>query len=168
MSRTTMIRVLVLVCTGILLPAASSAQATSGKAAVLLTTAEQLEAFARSPKFKASDWIEAGRALERAARLRTSGDPVAVNDVLGAATAYEIAAMLVPARKNAVEGAKRAIDIGEIYTAAHAYLAAARFSFQLQEEKAALSYLYHAKRLVKSSNLTPDQKYAIMAQVGRT
>ncbi len=161
------IRTLLVVCTGILLPAALSAQGASVKSAPPRSAAEQLEAFATSPKVQASDWIDAARALERAARLRAPADPAVVTDLLGAATAYQTAGKLVPARRTVVEGASKALEHGDVYAAANAYVAAARISLQLRDEDKAFTYLDHAKQLATSPRLTPEQTRAIMAQVGR-
>ncbi len=166
MYRTAMMRALVVVCTGILLPVSVSAQGVRTKSAPP-RSAEQLEAFAASPKVQASDWIEAARALERAAQLRAPGDPVIVTDLRGAGTAYENAGKLVLARKTVVDGARQALKRGDIYTAANAYVAAARLSLQLQDESRAFTYLDHAKQLATSPRMTPEQIRVIMAQVGR-
>ncbi len=167
MSRTAMSRALVVVCTGLLLPVALSAQGTRTKSAPPRTAAEQPAALAAAPKASVSDWLEAARALERAAHLRTPGDPAVVQDLLGAATAYETAGKPVSARKTVVEGGRKALALGDVYTAANAYVAAARLSLQLRDESGAFTYLDHAKQLATSPRLTPKQAGVIMAQVGR-
>ena len=166
MSRTMMARALVAVCDGILPPLALSAQIRT-KSAPPPSAPERLEALAASPKLQASDWIQAARALEQAARLRTPGDVAVVTDLLGAATAYEIAGKLVPARRIAVDGARAALELGDVYTAANAYMAAARLSLRLRDEAGAFTYIDHAKQLATSPRLTPEQTRAIMAQIGR-
>lgn len=167
MYRNTIIRALLVLCTGLVVPAAVSAQGTSVKSAPARNPAEQLETFALAPKIQASDWIEAAQALEQAASLRTAHDPRAVNDLLSAATAYETAGRLVQARKAVVEGARHAFKVGDVYTAANAYVVAARLSIQLRDDNGAVTYLGHAGQLATSPKITPTQKQVIFAQIGR-
>jgi len=169
MYRNATIRTLVILCTGILLPVAVSAQgrSTSVKSAPPRSPAEQLESIALQSKARDSDWIEAAQALTQAARLRTPGDPRVVNDLLSAATAYETAGKLTQARKTVVEGAKEAFKAGDVYTAANAYIVAARLSIQLRDESGAFANLEHAKQLASSSKMTPEQKHVIFTQIGK-
>lgn len=165
MSRNVLIHTLV-VCTGILLPAAVSAQ-SSVRSLPPRTPAELLAEAAMAPKVQASDWIEAAQALRQLASLRTPDDPRVVNDLLGAATAYEIAGKTVQARRAAIEGARQAVKVGEVYTAAIAYIDAARMSIGLRDESGAFTCLEHARRLATSPRMTPEQVRVIFAQIGR-
>ncbi len=167
MYRKAMIRTLVVFCTGLLLPAAVSAQGTSTKSAPARNAPEELEAFAASPKVQASDWMAAAQALERAATLRASSDPRGANDLLGAATAYETAGRLVLARKAVVEGARRAAQAGDAFTAANAYVDAARLCIQLRDDDCAFTHLEHARRLATSPRMTPEQIRVIYTRIGQ-
>ncbi len=167
MSRNAMIRTLVVLCTGILLPATLSAQSTSRKSAPPRSAADRFAAVAASPKILASDWAEAARALEQAARLRPPGDPRVVSDLLGAATAYETAGKLAQARRTAVEGARQAVEHDEVFTAANAYVDAARLSIRLRDDNGAFTWLEHAKRLATSPRMTPEQIQTIVTRIGR-
>jgi hypothetical protein len=167
MSRTTTIRTLVVLCTGLLVPAAVAAQATSTQSAPPRSPAELSNDVTLTPKSQVSDWIAAARALERAAKLRAPGDPRVVNDLLGAATAYEAAGKLVQARKALVEGARKAAKTGNGLTAANAYVEAARLSIQLRDENGTFTYLEHARQLARSPGMTPEQTRVIFAQIGK-
>jgi len=168
MSRNAMIRTLVVVCAGVLLPAAVSAQDTRTKNAPPRSPAELPKDVVVAPKSQASDWIAAAQALEQAARLRAPGDPRVVNDLLGAATAYQAAGKLVRARRTLVEGARQAARTGDVFTAANAYVAAARLCVQLRDDQGAFTYLDHARQLATSRRMTPEQTRVIVAQIGKT
>ncbi len=167
MYRSAMIRTLVVFCTGLLLPAGVSAQGTSTQSAPPRSPAELAADVALTPKSRASDWVAAARALEQAAKLRSPGDPRVVNDLLGAATAYETAGKVVLARKTVVEGARRAVQAGDVFTAANAYVDAARLSMQLRDENGAFTYLDHARQLATSPRMAPEQIRVIYTQLGK-
>lgn len=166
MSRNTVIRTLVVLCTGILLPAIVSAQSTRTLSAPPRTPADLPKDVVAAPKITASDWVAAAQALEQVAKLRAAGDPRVVSDLLGAATAYETAGKLVLARRTAVEGARQAVKLGDVFVAANAYVAAARLSIQLRDEDGAFTWLEHARRLATSPRMTPEQIRVIFAQIG--
>lgn len=71
------------------------------------------------------------------------------------------AGKLVQARKTAVEGARQAVKVGDGFTAANAYVDAARLSIQLRDDNGAFTYLEHAKQLATSPRMTPEQMRVI-------
>ena len=168
MSRTIVtIRTLVVLCTaGLLVPVAVSAQGTSVKSTPSFTAAEQLEAIALQTKTQDSDWIRTAQVLEQAAKLRPARDAQAVADLISAASAYKIAGKLTPARWAAQDAAKRAFKIGDVYTAAVAYIAAVRLSVDLNDPDGASLNMEHAKQLAESPKLTPAQKRSLFIQMG--
>lgn len=166
MSRNVTIRTLVVLCTGILFPVVVSAQGTSVKSAPPRNAAEQLEAIAFQPKAQFGDWIETGEALEQAARLRPNNDAQAVTDLFAAAGSYQMGGNISRARWAAQDAAKRALKVGNVYQAAVAHIAAAKFAIQLGDPVAAQFNLEHARQLADSPRLTGDEMRSLFKQMG--
>ncbi len=156
----------VTVTTGILFPLGAAAQGNAVKSAPPLRSAEQFEIIASGAKVQQSDWIDAAKALEQAARLRAASDPQAVTDLFSAASAYQTAGKLTHARWAVVDAARRAARQGDHYTAAVAYIAAAQLSVELKDPVAAYLNAEHAQQLTESSRITPDQKRNLLMQMG--
>jgi hypothetical protein len=161
------IRALVVLATGLLLPVGASAQGTRTKSAPPPSPGDEPPVSAPAPNYQASDWVTAAQALQQTARFRSPGDPRVVNDLLGAATAYEMAGKLAQARRTALEGARQAVKVGDAYTAANAYVDAARLSIELRDENGAFTCLEHANQLATSPSMTPEQTHVILARIGK-
>ncbi len=127
--------------------------------------AEQLEARASHPNARAADWIDSGNLLVQAAGLRSVTDPRALEDLIGAASAYRVAGKLTLARRTALQAATRSLRARDADRAAHAYLAAADLSFALRDEEGARTYLERAARQGDSPRLTMEQKRTLLAQL---
>ncbi len=149
-----------------ILAAAAIVPATlHGQQAPNPSAAEQLEAQAAHPNTVSADWIDAARLLVEAAGLRAVSDPRALDDLMGAASAYRVGGKLTLARRTALQAAARSRRAGEADRAAHAYLAAADLSLELRDDDGVRTYLERAARQGDSPRLTLEQKRTLLAQL---
>lgn len=105
-----------------------------------------------------ADWITTARTLVKTAAARPAGDPCRFNDLIAAANAYRIGGQLNTARRTALQaalGARRAAD-GK--SAAHAYLAAAIVSAEMNDGAAANEYLDRARKLAPQAPVKPVER----------
>lgn len=109
-----------------------------------------------------ADWADLAESLIQAAGLRANGDPLAVRDLVAAASAFNAIDRWVDARTTVLEAASRAVAAGEIDQAAHAYIAAAILSIRLREIAAAWTYVQQARLLAADPALSRQQQENIL------
>ena len=148
---------------GVVLPSTAAGQDARGTSSLDLAAAERLEAQAAQPNTLARHWVDAGDALVQAAKLRPATDPRALDDLMGAASAYRVAGRLTAARRTVLDAARQAVRQGDVDRAAHAYLAAGSLSLERREEEAARTCFERAGRLAASPQLTDSQKRTLVA-----
>ncbi len=128
------------------------------------TTPEKLEARAKA-------YLNSGRGVGKAAGLfakashfRSPTDPIGVGDMIAAASGYYYSGQPVKAREISEQAGERALAMGDVDRAAHAFLFAAIVANQQGDVEGRDELIARANGLAASPLLSPAQRYAIQAQ----
>ena len=158
-------------------PVGLAAQSTSPVAAVAYaptpptvsspTDAAQLEADALSQGEAPTELAQAADLFRRAAALRPSADPVAVNDLIQSARFSFYSGKRVQAMKDFAAAADVALRQGDIVRAAESFIDAAWVAQQLRDGTQAARYAQRARALSASLRLGEDDRARLMARLPR-
>jgi len=154
----------VVVTAGIVLPRVAGAQTVRAKSAPAVSPVVDLETRARVLIDTPKKWPEAARMLEEAAGLRAADDARAVDDLIIAAAAHRWAHERAAGRATYVAAGERALALGDVVRAAHAFLCAAVIAHEQKDEAGAWALKGRAERLAQSPLLTDSQRNHILAQ----
>jgi len=102
--------------------------------------------------------------LVQAAQMRGAADPVGVTDLTAAANAYYFSGQTARARELCVQAGERALAMGAVDRAAHAFLFAAIVANRQGDVVARDSLLTRANLLASSPLLSRTQRQAILLQ----
>ncbi len=153
------------VATTSLLPPGAAAQVLQKSAPPpAAAPALELESRARPWLDQPKQWLPLARLLEQAGRMRAADDPGAVDDLLVAAGAYRAVGKLDRARSIYVEAGERALALGDIVQAAHAFLRSAILASQQQDLATAWELRTRAERLAQSPLLPEVHRRRILMQ----
>lgn len=152
-----------LAVTSVLPPAGARAQSAVDPRAALA-----LEARATSQLDVKRDLGRAADLLVKAATLRAATDPIGVGDLAAAASGYYLDGQLARARAIAVQAGERALAMGDVDGAAHAFLSAALIAHKQLDAAGRDSLSARAYRLAASPLLSQAQQASIRAQFQRT
>jgi hypothetical protein len=144
------------------------AQTPQSIASVDVTTAVQLEKDAEIASRDRGRWSEAASLFQEASRLRRENDPVGLGNLRMAGAIYAAVGQFERAKRTMVALADRAIEFGEISTAAHALMDAAHVAVELNDATAARGSYERAQRLAMSSHLTSQEQRSITARLEST
>jgi hypothetical protein len=148
----------------LLLAAAGAAQDVRTKSAPPPSPAFELERNALAFLQVPNKWSELAATLEEAAALRAADDPRALQDLMFAAGARWSAGKVAAAQRTFVAAGERALSLGYVYTAAHAFLLGAVAANQANDGRAALELKNRAELLAGSPHVTAAQRGRIFAQ----
>jgi hypothetical protein len=142
-----------------LLPAATMAQSSNGRAGPAPTKADELHLKADQlmATHQVKKWKEVAELLEDAAALRPFDDPLAVEELLMAGEMQHYAGRLPAAQRDLEKAAEQAMKTGYVLQAAHLFLKAAFVARErgLSSDVAALAT--SAKRLAASPHLSQEE-----------
>lgn len=169
MSTRTLLHTMIIGAAALWLPTAAQAQSWASDApAVAVARAIKLHqkavALYSQPEFAA----EAARLHVQEAKLRSNGDPEAVENLMMAARLYGYAKLPRDARSTMEQAAERALKLGDVSTAAQAFLQAAFFAV---DEKNADQTIRLAKKtmwVTKSPLLSAEQREAVRSRIKAT
>ncbi len=147
---------------GLLLPLSVHAQ--SARIHTAPTAAEALEARAARAMDGGHGIGRAADLLLRAAALRSEIDPTGVGDLMVAANGFYFTGRAERARTVATQAGERALAMGDVDGAAHAFLFAAIIANQQRDVAARDLLIGRADRLAASPLLSPAQRDVILAQ----
>ncbi len=148
-----------LAVTSMLLPANAPAQSARD-----LTAAVSLEARATAQTDVSKGLGRAADMLVQAAALRVPTDPIGVGDLAAAASGYYFSGKLARARAVSVQAGERALAIGDVDVAAHAFVFAAIIASQQRDEPGRDSLIARGNALAASPLLSQAQRLSILAQ----
>ena len=131
-------------------PAAPAFQAVERQANVLLDQPRQ--------------WVQAAGLYQQAAALRPASDPLGVQDLLVAGGAYRWSGRKGTAREVYVQAAERALAMGDVDTAARAFLLAAVVANEQKNFPIANELNARARLLASSPLLSDGQRRLIIGQ----
>jgi hypothetical protein len=109
---------------------------------------------------------EAARLLCREADLRSSDDPDAVQAALLCGRLYYYGGELTRSRNALEDAARRALAIGDVIRAAHAFVDASLVAERQGKSRAVSALAGKARMLARSPLLTSSQRHAIEERVG--
>jgi hypothetical protein len=110
-------------------------------------------------------WWEAASLFREASRLRAENDPIALGDLRMAGSIYAALGQFERAKRTMLALADRAVEFGEVATAAHALMDAAHVAVELNDANAARSSYARVQRLAMSSHLTSEEQRSITARL---
>ncbi|HSL70118.1 MAG TPA: hypothetical protein VK864_07730 [Longimicrobiales bacterium] len=116
-------------------------------------------------------WPDAAMLRKDAADLREPFDPAYAWDMFDAARAYLNVGMLKEALVAMAQTGSRAVEVGDVHKAAHAYLNAAILARRLKHEDEAMGYVRSAQELAALPKTTEWERQEIVARIkdgGRT
>lgn len=150
--------------------APSAASATEGPAGAMTVEpnearAKQLEAHAQELMAERTNWKDAARNLRQAAELRGEGDAQAVSNLVTGARLSYYAGDDRAALSDLRQAGDRALAMGDVNTAAHAYLDAAWMGMQLSRPEVVAEYIHRAELLTRSPLLTAAHREAIQQRM---
>ncbi len=148
-----------LAVTSMLLPGNARAQSVTD-----LTAATSLEARATGQIDIAKGLARAADMLMKAAALRAPTDPIGVGDLAAAASGYYFSGKLARARAVSVQAGERALAIGDVDVAAHAFVFAAIIANQQSDVPGRDSLIARGNALAASPLLSQAQRLSILAQ----
>ncbi len=127
--------------------------------------AQALETRALAEKYGNRDWAAAAADLKHAASLRGWKDPVAIEDNLVAAEAFDFLGETGVARIAADEAGRQAERLGLPDVAVRAYVGAFRYAMALDNVDLANSYLERLSRLAASPRVSAETRKEFLAPV---
>ncbi|MEX2528824.1 MAG: hypothetical protein WEA09_14430 [Gemmatimonadota bacterium] len=127
--------------------------------------AQELEAQAQELMTERTSWKDAARALRQAAQLREEGDPQAVSNLMTGARLAFYTGDDRGALSDLKQAGDRALAMGDVNTAAHAYLDAAWIGMQLSRPEVVTEYTHRADLLTRSPLLSADHRAAIQQRI---
>ncbi len=146
-------------------PAAAQEESpTVTLSAPTVTAAEQLELKAYTP-VEHNNWAPIAAELEHAATLRAANDPVAVNDLLSAATLYASIDRPTTALVLAEEAAWRAERMGAGDMAVRAWIGTIRLAAVAQDDRE-LYFFNQLEVAARLPGVSPQLKAAVLGALG--
>jgi len=138
---------------------------TESTRGVDIARAVELEREAEVASGERRRWSRAASLLEEASRLRPESDPVALANLRMAGTIYGALGQFERAKRTLLGLADRAIEYGEVATAANVLMDAAHIAVRLNDEPAVRSCYERANRLAMSSHLSSEEQRLITARL---
>ena len=132
------------------------------------TTPEELRTAAELLFTTPARHAEAAELLCREADLRPSEDPRGIEAELLCGKLYYYAGELSLSRRALEDGAERALAVGDVIRAAHAYMDASLIAERQGRSRKVVVLAGQARMLARSPLLTPGQRFAIEGRIGDT
>ncbi len=149
-----------LLVAGFVAHASASAQETRVLSAPPTSPAVQLEQQAYQP-IENGNWLPSAKALEKAASLRAATDPVAVRDLITAATLYNSMHRPDAALPLLAEAGRRAELIGANEQALNAYAGGLALAEDMQNVDQVQFYLARIEEVAAKPGVTVAEKQAV-------
>ncbi len=141
--------------------------AARAQSAVDPRAAAALEAKATSQLDVSRDLGKAADLFVKASALRPATDPIGVGDLTAAASGYYLGGMLTRSRIVSVQAGERALAMGDVEEAAHAFLYAALVAHKQADDAGRDSLIARAHRLAASPLLSQAQQASILSRFSR-
>lgn len=156
------------VAAALLIPHGGAAQVMRARSGPQPSPALELETKAQAWLNVPSQWSRMARLLEQAAQIRAADDPRAVDDLVLAAAAHWWTGNGRDALGTYVAAGERALSLGDVVGAAHAFLAGAVIANEQKQGTTALDLKARAERLAHSPLLSLAERQNILGQFAAT